>query len=366
MLTFMGTTNRDELFSTDINVNLREQGVELELGGNTIALPTLERPVNGGKVTAAQIPDAVYGLSRHGTFGGGVFNSAMAARQVTRSASFRYLDVSGGGADVKARLARNGFRYRSLGLQPLARNLVLGSRSDKLIVRAPLHTARVFGSARRDDAATLAWLLRGTSVLANSVKSPELMAGVTAVAAAGLIRMYLVLTPSLAKKNIPSMLSVATAVFAGADELTAATGMEVARDLDGALSAVAELRELAPSAWLFVTLGKNGVVIAEPGAQIVQHVRLRGAAAEAASVIARRSPARLSGCGDAFAGGSYLFLETQRTLLAGPLGLTSTAALAGASGCCTALRWLGLRRSLSVADFERHDYVLSVIATRAA
>jgi len=102
--------------------------------------------------------------------------------------------------------------------------------------------------------------------------------------------------------------------------------------------------------------------VAEPALDSVCHVRLEPGPWAGVQRLVAEDSSRLCGAGDAFAGGTAVYLEYLKTLAAGIDGHYPPVVNAAIAGCAAAVRWIGFERSLRAGDFAVSALPLAVAA----
>jgi hypothetical protein len=135
-------------------------------------------------------------------------------------------------------------------------------------------------------------------------------------------------------------------IVAGLDALGAVLGAAVRDSVEGGVDALRMLAERALSPVVHLTLGREGVLVANPEDMTVLHVRL--APAKSREVQAHlRDHSRVCGCGDAYAGAVTLYTAAGRSVFGGGALHDSpfaSAAVAAAALLCGASDTMGRSR----------------------
>ncbi len=323
---------------------------QVDCGPGKFSIP-IRRPLSSGGKTVAELPAELFAYAGSVTPGGGALNTIVQARDIDAGVELRYLDAGEPAAPVSALLDELKIETRFLGLRPVPQNAVFGCRAagDKQILKSPLASPNRLPSDFDDK---ITWLLQAQAVCANSVKDRMVMTRIASAAAREKVRLYSVMTPSLAPDYLmEAVLPWSTAVISGADEAGVSLGVRFA----DAMEAVGAIRGLSQTAFVFVTLGKNGGLVADPSEQAVFHVRLRTAVLDDVQHWLAADPSSTCGCGDSFAAGAMVYLETGLSLLHGHLHEAPGVA-AALSGSATAVARLLYPGAIAPVDFEIHEY----------
>jgi sugar/nucleoside kinase (ribokinase family) len=185
-----------------------------------------------------------------------------------------------------------------------------------------------------------------------------------AAAADRAIRLYAVLTTSLPADFVADRVLPAThSIFASWDEASWITGLESEQSIECALAHLNWLRETAPQATIFLTMGEEGVLVAGSSSSLIHHVRLDRHWADVQQLVSQDAT-RLCGAGDCFAAGASVYLETGATRLAGIASVPSDAVGAALAGCAAAVRWLGSVLGLTARDFDVMEFPLAACRPR--
>ena len=282
--------------------------------------------------------------------GGGALNACLALRSISQDFRLRYLDAGVPDPRVAETLRANAIECRTLGLHKVPHNAVFGSRAagDKWVLKSPLSG----GSAAADVDAQIRWLLECDVVLADSLKDRRLMTPLASAAARGRLRLYVVLSPTLSCGYVlDAVVPWASAVVAGVAEIGDALRLRIEPSLEGGLEALHVINDYVQYANVYLTLGKDGVLVSDLATMATYHVSLREQVEESVRAVLASAGSTVCGCGDAASAGVLAYLEGCRTLLsAGPSGLPRSVA-AALAGTAAALSRLGFVRSLSPGDF---------------
>ena len=301
----------------------------------------------GGKATLSELPAGLLAHASRTEFGGGGVNSCRAFQMVAPGYPLRYLDVSLFDPQLSAYLNNPATRVRFLGLRPIPVNAVLGDRGDKVILKSPTPPGVTCLSLERQ--AEITWLASAKAILANSLRDPAVIARLIYESGRRRAKVYLGVTRSLPSDS--GIESIASVIIAGWDDFSEQIALGVRMDISGGMLAVERLRELAPTAALFVTMGREGVLLQTASDCAAVHVRLRSGVDSQVQLLVFENPSRACGCGDAFAAGLFAELETGRSYLSNVRTERPRFERAAMSGCASALRWLGYRGPLAESDF---------------
>jgi len=331
------------------HAKLRRSGSTLEIVLPSVTLrATLQGEFEGGKATAI-MPDDLWGHAADIRYGGGGVQSVCAAKLVAPEIPMLYLDSCAPTGLLQRQLGYPGLQVKFLGVRDVPRNAILGDGRQRLILKSPLDGGGRFETEERDK---LAWLTQATSVLANSLKDEPVMKHLVEAAKDNTIRLEVVVTKSLdAEFAHEIVLPAAQVVFASADEIGFLVGRTVTCDPSEAIEALAWLRWHAPKATLFLTLGPEGVLVAGPGLDKPQHIRLAEGPWHEVQVHVSQDSTKLCGAGDAFAAGVTVYLQTGKSLLAGGPPWYAPEVNAALAGCALAVRWIGWEPQLHQGDF---------------
>jgi hypothetical protein len=172
-------------------------------------------------------------------------------------------------------------------------------------------------------------------------------------------QLHVVVTQSLAPDFLRAgVLSSADFIYAGGDEIGYITGENRGESRTTALESAVWLRRHAPRADVFITQGRDGVVVLPAESQVAYHVRLRPDRLREVQALVLPNPAKVCGCGDAFVAGACVEAEIGRSVMCSTPDQLLPAQRAAVSGCSLALRWLGYERPLSTRDFSIVAYPL--------
>lgn len=309
-------------------------------------------PVPGAKITAAPLSRSLLSLANYVQIGGGALNTLLTIRKIADPIRLFYVDGSRPDRALSEILRKTGrVTVRFLRSRALPENLVLGARSDKLILKKPITSIQALNGRQ---IAILNELLTCPAVLANSGKDLPAVRYVAENAAARGVRVSYVLTPSLPLGFLRDIvLPTASLLIANWDELGTLTGLPLQATLTDAQRGLNWLREHAPQSDILITLGKEGALTSPAGQKAIYHVRLRPQIGAEVQRKVTENPGRTCGAGDAFAGAAFLDRECGLTLLeATSARLYPSLVRITLSGCVAALRWLGYERSVTSDDFE--------------
>ena len=324
-----------------------DQTVEIILPSVTFRVSLLDK-FQGGKAPAI-IPDELWRHAADLRYGGGGVQSACAAKLAAPDVGMRYLEACRPTELLQRQLSYPGLDVEFLNLRVVPRNAILGGGSDRIILKSRLEGAPPFGP---EELRKLDWLTEAPCVLANSVKDDPVIGHLAQAAEANRIRLHVVVTKSLetdfARKAV---LGAAHMIFASADEIGFLVGRKVTCDPAEALEALDWLRRHAAQATLYLTLGREGVLVAGPGLDSPRHVRLAQRPWEQVQERVGRDSTKLCGAGDAFAAGVTVHQQTGKSLLAGAPPSYAPELNAALAGCALAVRWIGWEPPLSESDF---------------
>ncbi|MCX6626173.1 MAG: hypothetical protein NTW28_00900, partial [Candidatus Solibacter sp.] len=247
------------------------------------------------------------------------------------------------------RLRVLGIEWRHLGFAANPRNVLLPfpSRSGKLILRGAL-VERGFAWDRIE--ALCAWLAEG-AVLLNSVKCRALARRIASEAAHRGLPVYAVLTRSLeAAFALDAVAAYARAVFCGSPDSSFLTGIAATGSIDRAADGAEVLGSCTGRGPAFLSLGADGVIVADTDTMDLVHVRCRKGLRRPIQQVVDVNPSCVNGCGDVFAQAA-----TVRLMGVGPWSGAAGGPLAvraAVDGCLAAVRHLGFEGRLSAGDFD--------------
>lgn len=339
----LGRSNED-VFWTPTSMRYFHDRVELGFANTAVTIHTYRVPVPGGKCFA-EIPPHPFALAAEVKGGGGLWNTARAYRLISYRVA-RYLDAVVPDKRLLREVEYLRMQARFLKLYPRPCNIVAGP--DRTIFK-PVTPAPADWNAALQEA--VEWAAQAQIIAANSIGDDVFMTALTdAVKGAG-TKLYAMVTPALAAPAVRRAIPACSAVFAASDEIPRIFGEEFAPTLEGAFRALAHVRALNPGATVFITLGKDGVLVGGPGAVPVL-VRLRpGLVAEVQEHI-RSNPGCNCGCGDAFFAGAVAWYADRESLAVGLAGGQESGVCASISGCAAAVRWTGFQTQLGRDDFQ--------------
>jgi sugar/nucleoside kinase (ribokinase family) len=166
------------------------------------------------------------------------------------------------------------------------------------------------------------------------------------------LRLLAMITPALpGDLNRSVVMPAADSLFIGLDEaarILGTAGFDCS--VRGALAALNKIRSFALGATVYITMGRDGVMVSGPGGDVAFHVSLIPNLAEKVQETVRQDPTRVCGCGDAFLGGATAMIVTGDSLVS-ELDADPKPVAAAIAGCATAVRWLGFIPHLRAADF---------------
>lgn len=327
----------------------RRNGAYWIAGGAEEFRMDLDAPLNGNGKAAARFDRALLPYADRKQFGGGCYNSSVEMAGIAPEIEVRYSDSGSRNAELEADLAARRIGYRPRGLYPTLDNIVTGDPQarDKLVFRSapPPHAVPM---PPEDQ---FSWVSEGGTVLVNSDKHRAWVTRLASAAARGRLNLHVVLTPSLPGDYLmDAVIPHARLIVAGLDELGAALGVAVRDSVEGGVDALRMLAERAQSPVVHLTLGREGVLVANPEDMTVLHVRL--APAKSREVQAHlRDHSRVCGCGDSYAGAVTLYTVAGRSVFGGGALHDSPFAAAAVAGCGAAVRRLGYDGPLGPGDF---------------
>lgn len=189
LIGIIGNGVRD-VFVEPTTLTLDRGGLGVGFGGARLRLD-VNAPARGGKMTVKDIPTELLDRATTVKPGGGGVNSRRAVAMVTGQHEVRYLDASGEDELLKGQLPPE---LRWLSLRETPRNVVLGHRSDKLVLRAEITPAHSLSKQQLDS---IEWTCRGRAVLVNSIKDAVIMNAICRLRSQLRFRLYIVVTSSL-------------------------------------------------------------------------------------------------------------------------------------------------------------------------
>lgn len=216
------------------------------------------------------------------------------------SSTIQYLDVSKPEETFLRCFGDIAVDCTFLALRSAPFNLVLGCRSNKIILKNAVHPVDISPTTYQSVVRRLAgseW------IILNSVKDGALMhAAAEAALTTSRCKIAVILTTSLPSRFVRQhILPVTHVLIVSFDELQ---WLLPGRQTDMTSSRERLLRlvqESRPNASLFVTLGRRGVLCASQAGFF--HVRLKDEVARQVGDVVNRCPLALSGAGDYFSGG---------------------------------------------------------------
>ena len=354
-LGFLGNAARD-LYFADALISHGTGHVGIEYDGSSYVLRPRGRVAPGLKVTVDDLPAGLVAAAPRADYGGGALNSLRAFTLLAPAQRAQYLDTAAEDPHLKRTIRSEAVQVDFLGLRQMPVNAVLWWEGDRVIFKSPLEAA---GELDDHQKSRLARLASCQAVLVNSVKDAAVLEFLIRLGAGQRPRLHVVATESLPAVFVRErVLPAASAVICNWQEVHHLIGRPGVQTVSAAQGALIWLREHAPQASLFLTMGKEGVLVAAPGDNAVAHVRLGPTQTEQLQRQLRGYPWRVCGCGDAFASGAFTRLETGRTAVLGgdSGGVVYSAALAG---CAAAVQWLGWEPRLREQDFHVERFPLS-------
>ena len=339
----------DEIFPGARYEIVGDRVIRIFIADKQFDVPLLE-PLHFCKVSA-EVPEAMWRHTDHRQCGGGGPNSLVAAAESAPDLSIRYVESTKLDPIVVDYHRLPNVAVRSLDLRQLTRNAVLAGGSDKLILRSVLPATVAKMS---EVVSKLAWVCDCKWLLVNSPKDQVVFESLTEIAIKRRIPVCLVVTKFpdvqfVRKQLLPEV----RAIIGSADEIPTVMGWDCDQSFAGATRLVARLQECAPLAAVFVTLGEDGVLVAEPGSR-TYWVRMNEEVRQMAQVQVALDTTCLCGVGDAFSGGvaSYLASPEPSILRRDSLMFESEVVAAAAAGTQVAVRWFGFDRDLVPSDFR--------------
>ena len=343
-----GLSTLDHVYRS-ARLSIEEGAFDIDLGGRRFAAP-LSAPLGQSRKPEAWVGEDLLERADAVVPGGGALNACLALRSISRDFRLRYLDAGVPNPRVAQTLRASAIECRTLGLHKVPHNAVFGSRAagNKWVLKSPL----AGGSAAANVEARIRWLLECDAVLADSVKDRRLMTPLASAAARGRLRLYVVLSPTLScGYMLDAVVPWASAVVAGIDEIGDALRLRIEPSLEGGMEALRIVSDYVQCASVYLTLGKDGLLVSDLATMTIYHVSLRGEVEASVQAALASAGLTVCGCGDAAAAGVLAYLEAGRSLLSGePRSLPRSVAAAQA-GTAAALRRLGFSRSLSPGDF---------------
>jgi sugar/nucleoside kinase (ribokinase family) len=348
----VGESALDYLFP---HANLTYKGRVAEVGLPSRAFRIVaETNIEPGLKIPATIPDSLWVHAADSRPGGGYVNSSIAIKLIAPEMTLRCVDGCRVDASLYRSLGYAGLDLRGLDLHDMPRNAVFQDGDDRTIFKPQ---ASSIGVLSEQQCETLRWSCACPCVLGNSIKHPTVIEFLARQANLRGSRLSIVLTKALPFDFMENtVLPTAGVLFASLDEIRDITGWRVEQTVESAFEIAFRLQRVAPIAVIYMTLGKDGVVVTAPDLESPCCVRLAsGPWAEVQRLVAQ-DPARLCGAGDAFAGGATVYLECSSTLTRGLDGRYEPAVNAAIAGCAASVRWIGLERSLGTTDFQVHRF----------
>jgi sugar/nucleoside kinase (ribokinase family) len=319
-----------------------------------------ETKIEPGLKSHGMIPDSLWDWAADFRYGGGYVNSSIAIKLIAPEVAMRCVDECRVDARLRRSLGYPGLDLRGLSLQDIPRNAVFRDGHNRTIFKSKVSSCAAVAEQQRE---TLLWSCECPCVLGNSIKRPSVMEFLAREAKAGRNRLSIVLTGALPFEFVQNTaLPAASVLFASLDEIGDITGWDVEQTIESAFETALRLQRVAPAAIIYLTLGKEGVVVTGPDLESPYCVRLAlDPWAEVQRIVAE-NPARLCGAGDAFAGGVTVYLECLATLAAGLDGHYPPAVNAAISGCAASVRWIGLERVVGAVDFQVSSFPMASVA----
>jgi len=355
----IGNAAIDGILAREVSVVIRDNSIILDYNGHRIEIPVRDGPIRaGGKYTAKiNFWEALQSFPRTEQFGGGGYLSATTLRKIS-DGSVYYLDISTPSLDTSVpgtsladRLQSINIHPYFLGARPIPFNVVLGDRSDKIIVKSRLGNT-TFGVYHHYLVNALVADCQG--ILFNSLKDTALVE--LAVDSANGKTLVGVITNSLhpdfvLEKIIPNCICQFNydefGCIVNPDHKV--VGDEETR-IEGAFEGIKRIRaDYNPRAHTYVTLGRNGVLCSENSE--IYHVRFKGEVLEKIRPAVNQNPASTCGAGDAHA--ASIFNDE-----VSHLPITEIAQRA----CIIAVRYLGYDGTLTETDFvlSRHNSKVAI------
>jgi sugar/nucleoside kinase (ribokinase family) len=329
--------------------------VEVKCGAQEYEFHPRESASPGAKVNVAALPLELLAQGQKTVYGGGAFNSYAAFRLIAPETRMLYFDTCSADKELEAQLKSATTEVFFGGLHPIPTSAVLGEMSDKIIFKYPL----VIGQDMEVSAAYLKHLDGCDAILANSAKDIRSMSHLASRASRRQLRLYVVLTGSLPPDFVNErILPAASCIFISWDDVMYIGGVRVRKTVDKALHILNCIRDRARASMIFLTMGSDGVVVAQTDRATATHVYLDPQARLSAEMqaLAADHPAHVCGCGDAFAAGAFADLETRQSLLVEEDNNYPRDVRAALSGCAAALRRLGYDGPVSEEEFVVSSY----------
>lgn len=341
-----GNAALDGLFP-HVTYEVQNRKVIIRTRTQTYVVETEGRLRPGDKIRGS-IPKELWSLVGDFRLGGGGPNSCRACKLAHPAVPIRYLEACAPHEYIQRRLDYPGLHTRFLELNEVSMNIVLGTPSNRAIVKAAPAPAYNFGP---EHVSGLDWLAESGFILGNSIRRIEVAEYLTMAAAEGKIVLHVVLTPYLPPDFVTSRwLREANVVYASQDEIGRVMGWEIDPSLAGAVEVVGRLRPLAQRAVIYLTRGDDGVVVSMPDQADCVHVRLGRDWDQIQAHVARDSTV-LCGAGDAFAAGAALWWRTGYSLLGDGSAAHPPAVTAAIAASALAVRWSGWLKTLCGSDF---------------
>jgi len=309
----IGNTTIDAVLGDDVDVEILGHSVTLKTAGNkNLFIPVQCGPIApGGNYTAkVDFYNELQNFPRTEQFGGGGYLSAVMLSKISDD-KVCYLDISTPSLDMSVPVTSLANKLESMGIEsyflncmPIPLNIVLGKRSDKIVIKSRL-IKTVFGKYHPALVNELINDSRG--ILLNSVKDESLVELVlnsdkkekTLVA---------VITKSLEpdyalRRVVPNCICQFNYDEFGyiINPEHDVIGDEETR-IESAIEGIKRIRaDYNKKDSMYVTLGKNGVLCSD--SNYVYHVRLKDEFLEKIDEAVNKNTASTCGAGDAHAAG---------------------------------------------------------------
>ena len=304
-----------------------------------------DAPIIPGAKVVVDLPNTLWLAPNRNRLGGGGVNFCRAMNRIAPDLSRRYVDCCAPDRQLVEALAAVGTELKCLGQFAVPMNAVFPHCADNVILKSRIPRPAPVDLAQR---CALTWLAKSTVVVAQSLSDPEVVEQLAWECGKNKAAFFAAVTKSLPAECITgTLLPSAAAVFCSLSEISGP-----GKSLTEAVEVALWLLEHAKNSRVFVTLGKHGVLLVEPGMPAASHVALRPELADLVDAIVASDGRRACGCGDAYSAGCTAHLAVGRTLVNGPAGSLSTTVLAALEGSAAALRWLGFNRTISINDFD--------------
>lgn len=229
--------------------------------------------------------------------GGGLGTISSLSRRVF--SAIQYIDASMPLEMFTRYLNTINVNYHFLRLRKPPNNLVLGCRSNKIILKSPVHSVTISPMVHEK---IVSFLTGSEWIILNSVKDPTIAnAAIEAVAKTPHCKLAGVLTTSLAPEFLlRSILPVAHLLIVSFDELDWLLPNRCA-DISSSRARLLRLFQAVPvNLSLFITMGRAGVLCGCRDGFF--HVRLKNEVAQQVDSLISKCPAAITGAGDFLSG----------------------------------------------------------------